>query len=222
MSPIKRTSLFFFVCVAVYAMLLAPWPGVLDTYRAGFRYAGDVVFYRVGTGVSVRFERLVTERVGADTHVTLMRLGQPPASKQMNIDAAYLAYRPAAFLIALVLATPIAWRRRLIALAWGLLWIHLFVATRVGVQLVAMLCVDDAVSVFSFGPAMTEAVQKIALVLFRAPATSYTAPAFIWLVVTFRRGDWQRLMSKPEAVAAPKPSRLLRKPRAVSGPDAKS
>ncbi len=222
MSPIKRTCVFFFLCVAVYALLVAPWPGVLDAYRAGFRRAGDVLFYRVGGGVSVQFKPLVTERVGADTTLKLTRVGPSPAVKQMDIDAAYLAYRPAAFLVALVLATPIPWRRRLFALGWGLLGIHLFVALRVGVQLVAVLSVGDAVSVFSFSPAVTEAVQKIALVLFRAPATSYTAPAFIWLVVTFRRDDWQRLMSKPKPPAAPKPSRLLRKPRPVSRSDAKS
>lgn len=222
MQPIKRMVTFFFLCVAVYALIVAPWPGVLDAYRAGFRAAGNVVFYRMGNGVSVSFTPLVTESVGPDTRLTMTRLSQPPVAKAMNIRAAYLAYRPMAFLVALVLATPIAWRRRLFALGWGLIGIHLFIALRIGVQLLAVLCVGDAVSVFSFLPAITEAVQKTALVLFSAPATTYTAPVFVWLVVTFRREDWQRLMAKPQPSRAPKPSRLLRKARAVSHSDAKS
>ena len=44
MLPLKRISGVFLRCMIYYGLLIAPWPGVMDGYRAFFRAGGAVAY----------------------------------------------------------------------------------------------------------------------------------------------------------------------------------
>jgi len=71
MSPLKRLSLFFLGCSLIYALLVVPWPGLLDGYRALFRAGGNALFSSYGPGGSVHFKSISSADHARDTTLVM-------------------------------------------------------------------------------------------------------------------------------------------------------
>lgn len=198
MQPVKRISEFLFWCLVTYGLLLLPWHGLMDAYRAGFRAVGDVLFQSVGDGGSVYFEKLSDADRVRDTTLRLTNRTNGTRGS-MDIRVAYIAYRPTAFLVALVLATPTPWSRRGWALLWGLLGVGVFVALRIWLQIFNALSNGDALSVYVLGPFGKGVLMAMLKVVVYTPAMSYLAPACIWILVALRRDDWAAITAEKEA-----------------------
>lgn len=196
MLPVKRISIAFLICFASYGVLIAPWPGVMNAYRACFRGAGSFLFDSVGTGGSATFEPLSQDDHTLDTKIVLGHTRIPGATPSIRINCASIGYRPTVFLLALVLATPIPWSRKWRALLWGLFWVNVFVGFRVWLVLFNAFSGDDPLNAFSLSPFWKSALGWAVLGLVRDATMHYVAPAFIWLLVTFRRGDLRSLLSE--------------------------
>ncbi len=194
MFPLKRISGFFVLCLVFYALLMAPWPGVMDGYRAFFRAGGDLVFGRFGAAGSVSFKPIPAGDHAKDT--TLVLTKHRVGSLERDIKSVYVGYRPTAFVIALVLATPLPWRRRVWALLWCLILVNVFVAFRVGIVLLNDFTNPNPLALFTLGRTWKMLLRGLVLLFYRAPEMHYIVPAFIWLVVTFRRGDMSRLLAR--------------------------
>ncbi len=192
--PLKRISVFFLVSLVLYGVFIVPWPGVMDGYRWCFRKAGTLLLGSIGDSGTVAFEALPATDHAADTRLVLRNRRAPGANAPFPFKASLVGYRPTIFLLALVLATPIAWSRRWRALLWGLLWVNVFVAFRVWLLLVNAFSNENPLAVYSFSPFFKSLFEPLVAVMFLSPATHYTAPAFIWLLVTFRRGDIEALL----------------------------
>ena len=198
MQPVKRISGFLFWCLVTYGLLLLPWHGLMNAYRAGFRAVGNVMFHSVSDGGSVYFEKLSDgDRVNDTTLRLTNRTNGTRGS--MDIRAAYVAYRPTAFLIALVLATPMPWSRRGWALLWGLVGVGLFVAFRIWLQVFDAMSNGDALSVYVLGSTWKGALVATLKVMVHASTMSYLAPACIWALVAVRRGDWAVITAEKKA-----------------------
>lgn len=130
---------------------------------------------------------------------------------QRRTSSRHLAYMPAVTLIALVLATPIPWRRKPAALLIGLTLIAVFVVVRLAVVLIDGFRGDEPHCLFQLQPLWAGLFDLGARIVAVEPATTYLAPLLIWLVVTVRREDlttWLGLPSpEPTASAAPRSSR---------------
>ena len=198
MRSVKRISEFLFWCLVTYGLLLLPWHGLMDAYRAGFRAVGNVLFHSVGDGGSVYFEKLSDADRVRDTTLRLTNRTNGTRGS-MDIRAAYLAYRPTAFLVALVLATPTPWSRRGWALLWGLVGVGVFVAFRIWLQVFDALSNGDALSVYVLGPFGKGVLAAMLKVVVHASTMSYLAPACIWVLVALRRGDWAAITAEKEA-----------------------
>jgi len=96
------------------------------------------------------------------------------------------------------LAAPVTWRRRLLALLAGLVLVNAFVAFRVWLQLINAYSDANALALYSLSPFWKNVLRATVLVVFRAPAAHYVVPMFIWMVVTFRRGDLRNVFARPE------------------------
>ncbi len=190
MLPLKKLSVFFVVCSLIYALLIIPWPGLLDGYRAFFRTGGDVLFRSYGSNGSVSFKPLSSADHSRDTTVVLVKK-KPFVRAELDITAVYLGYRPTAFLVALVVATPIPWSRRWRALLWGLILVNLFVAFRLWLKLLDEFSNANALALYEFAPHWKSLLWALVAVLVKQPETHYMVPAFIWALVTFRRGEWR-------------------------------
>jgi hypothetical protein len=214
MHPLKRISLFFCLCLLIYAALIAPWPGLMDGYRAFFRAGGNLLFGHLGSAASVTFMPLSSMDHTKDTTLVLMKKRPPPARGEMDITSVYMGYRPMVFFVALALATPIPFRRRLRTLVLGLVLVNMFIAFRVSLQILDAFSDRNALALFSLSPFWKDMLKVTIKVLVQAPAVHYMGPAFIWLIVAFRRGDLARVFNLPQplAVATP-PARSRRKRR---------
>lgn len=199
----------------VYGLLIVPFSGLVtirpltDAYRAAFRRAGNVLFAHLGGGASATFEPIAAAEYHEDTRIVLRNRRVPEGKLSMDIKAAWTGYRPTAFLVALVVATPLPWRRRAAAMLWGLLGVHLFIVLRITLHLLNMLSDPHPLAAFSFTPFTKSILSPAARLLFLAPFMTYAAPAIIWLLVTFRRGDPARFLGfgRREAGDTPAPPR---------------
>lgn len=205
MLPLKRISWFFVCSVFVYALLVAPWHGAQDAYETCFQAGGNLLFGTIGEHGTAKFAPPTSKRGTHDTLVTLRKL-RSPYKMDLNISSLQVGYRPTVFLIALALATPIPWSRRWKALVLGLLVVQVFIAFRVWLFLVDLLSNENIMAIYSLPPWVKSVLVGVSLVLFRSPAMHYIGPLFIWLGVTFRRGDFETLMGRAPADEPVKPA----------------
>jgi len=104
----------------------------------------------------------------------------------LAVDAWQMGWVPTAFFLSLTLATPIPWRRRLWAVFWGLLWIHVFILLTLGIFIWNESTRLSLVTLTPFWKEMADRLEELAL----APVgPSFFAAALIWILVTFRRQD---------------------------------
>ena len=207
MWPAKRLGGFFVRCMLYYGLLILPWTGLTAGYGALYRAGGNLLFCRFGSGGAVQFEPLSSQDHAFDTRLVLNKIRPPTVRAELDVKAAYTGYRPTAFLVALVLATPIPWSRRLRALVWGLLWVTTFVALRTGLRLFDTFTTPGPLALYNLSAFWKGVVTGMYRVLVLTPAGHYLVPAVIWGAVTCRRGGWATLLTtKPSGAAAHRPA----------------
>lgn len=191
--PARRITGFFLRAAAFYALLLSSWHGLTDAYRVVFRAMGNVAMPRLANGAaSARFLRYADNPHGADTSVKIVKRATG-ASGNIDLKSGFLGFRPTAFLVALVLATPISWPRRSVALVLGLLAVSLLVLLRTWLQLADKLSAPSPLQVYELSASWKSALTACLNILVHSPPSGYIVPGILWVMVTFRRGDWERL-----------------------------
>ena len=118
---------FFCLFQLVFGLLMASWPRLGRAYTRLYSTGADCLFGSVGITGIVRFEPLSDSEY--DLHVTLYnRASAGPdggiARIQTHHNSRHAGYIYVAFLTALILATPILWKRKGWALFWGIILIH--------------------------------------------------------------------------------------------------
>lgn len=193
LSPV----VWFCVRVAVFdGLLMVPWPGLEEAYATVFRNAGTAFFGSFGSRGVVRFEPLSTPDPMRDTEMVLKKR-HSPAVGRIPTTSRYIGYAPTAFVVALILATPIAWPRRWVALVWALLLVHVYVGARVAVMLANAYSSGHPVAMFelsTFWRLTLSYVNSVSVSL----AGVYLFPIFIWMVVCFRRKDLERILRRTD------------------------
>jgi hypothetical protein len=106
----------------------------------------------------------------------------------LGLDTRGVGWVPTAFLIALVLATPVPWRRRWAALGLGLMALHAYLLLAVRVYIwnrsLPAPVPGAAVPVVKWIAAALEETMVTQL------GPSFVVPAVIWILVAFRREDF--------------------------------
>ncbi len=112
--------------VLIFGLLIAPWPGWDLGYSRFFQSLGRMAFNLRGeTPRKVMFQPASGEYPSLDTRIILENTELADRGEKKNcvrateIDSRSIGWVPTALTAALVLATPIPWRRRLTALAGG-------------------------------------------------------------------------------------------------------
>ena len=125
-----------------------------------------------------------------------MRDRQTRRAKRVKLDSRLTGYLPTAAVLALVLAMSIPWSRKWKALVWGLVGVHLFIALRLATGVLYLLSQAKPTPFFEFTPLGNKAVYNIYEMAVQSPTISFIVPAFIWILVTFRRSDFEGLSTK--------------------------
>lgn len=189
-----RKSILGFILrmTILYALLAVLWPGVKQVYSAMYRAMGNTLFASFGDGGTVRFEPLSDSKQGFDTEIifghrrTNMK-GRIPNNSRIS------GYLPTIQVIALILATPIPWSRRWKALLWGLILVNAFIALRMEIRLLYYFSAESPMHLYQPSPFWHEVLGRTYEVFAYSTTLTFIAPIFIWIPVTFRRGDLEHL-----------------------------
>lgn len=178
--------------MVLYAAFLALWPVWQEAYGRGYARAGQWLYHSFGRDGQVRFRRLETgDAFDVDATLGNRRTRQ---TVELQLSSRYGGYELAALESALILATPIPWRRRLRALPFALLLVHLFMALVLGLVLTSAFSNGDPVAVVQLpGPIkflLGLATQNLA-VMYTLP---YVVALFVWGLTVFRRADLEALL----------------------------
>jgi hypothetical protein len=180
----------FVTRVLLYYGLLAwvPWPGVREGYSAFYREGANLLFGLSGKELMISFRTLRDPSDPAKDLELVTRRRGTAAERTTPIDSRLSGYLPTVVVIALTLATPIRWSRRVNAMLWGLVWVNLFIALR---EIPTLLYTLTSPPPFHEGlnPMWSKLAYRVYEVIGQVPTTSFIVPALIWLVVTFRGGD---------------------------------
>jgi hypothetical protein len=189
-----RTALRFTLTAAVlFALAMAPWPGLRPAYAAWFRGVNEVAFSLFWLGGDVRFERHDVAGEAADTFVRVVEDGG--AAWYTLVESTGAGWLPTAVFLALALATPIPWRRKLRAVLLGALLVQAYVTWLVWVNLLEGLTNHSAGCASAqhaawLGTEGWRGAVETAVVLFRLEPTVFlAAPVLAWLLVSVRRAD---------------------------------
>jgi len=193
---VKPVLRFAATAAVVFALLMAPWPGLRAGYAACFRTAGEISFSFFWRGGDVRFEPYEEPGREADTRVRVDEDAGP--AWYTLVDSRGAGYLPLAVFLALLAATPIGRRRKALALVGGGLLVHGYVTLLLWINLLEGLtrhaagCPAGAHAAWLQGPTWGHALET-AIVLFRLEPTVFlAAPVLAWLVVCVRPDDLRR------------------------------
>ena len=101
-----------------------------------------------------------------------------------NLDAGF-GWLPVALLMALILATPISWRRRGVAILLGVLCMHVVILLALRFIIWNESMEISLVTLPPFWKTISNGFRDALITQFN-PAI----PVLIWILVTFRRGDF--------------------------------
>jgi hypothetical protein len=192
-----RIALFF----GFFAVLVAPWPGFDDAYGAWIRNLGAATLSWDRQDTAIHFEAVVRNKSRPlDTRIVLVDKGHllPDGKRRatfLDLDMRGIGWVPTAFCTALILATPVPWKRRGRALAWGFCCMHAFILFSLWVHIMEY-------SGGRRGPLMSGLDET----LINQIGSGFFAAALVWVVVMFRPEDWRRTTESREHALATVPN----------------
>jgi hypothetical protein len=193
-----------FLCrfVLIYGLLILPWPGWNGVYSHYFQALGRVAFSRDHDRCIILFQDYHTQQ-GYSPLDTKMVMGNRDTidsngrglSSTIDLDTRSIGWIPTALTAALILATPVPWRRRCWALLWGLLLVQGFI----------LFCLQTwiwkaspGISLSILSPFWQGIADDLEYTLINQLGASFSVPVLIWIVVTFRLEDARRLTLAPD------------------------
>ena len=186
----KRIIGFVLRLVVIYGLLVIPWPGIKGAYAALYSAGANFAYKSVLAGGLVRFHPVEPPGAKYDTHIHYSNLasGAKSTFKTSSRDPAYLQ---TAFLVSLVLATTLSWRRRILASLYGLMLLHIAIYGKV---LITVLYGASRHKVAILDPSPTW--ERVLVIANRFASQDVVMlliiPVLIWFLVTFRAWDWMR------------------------------
>jgi hypothetical protein len=195
MRPPRTIAVFLCSFVLVYGLLILPWPGWNRVYSRYLQALGRMVFVGNGDRRILRFSSGTDLPGSLDTRITLANRDRlDPAGRGsvriLGLDARGIGWVPTALLVALILATPIPWRRRGWALFRGLLGVHVFILFSLGIYIWNESTELSLVALAPFWKTVADGLEETLITQLGA---SFVVPALIWILVAFGRQDLDQL-----------------------------
>ena len=189
---------FFCLFLLAFGLLMAPWPGLGRAYTTFYRAGAAFLFGSFGSTGIGRFDPLNDSDY--DMNVTLYnRARLDPDGDVVAIrtrhSSRHAGYMYAAFLTALILATPIGAKRKVWAMFWGMILIHGLIASKLALRIFYSFN-NSPLSMFALNP-FCRRVLSITHQVFAVNVTfGFIACVFIWILVSFRRRDWVNITGR--------------------------
>jgi hypothetical protein len=177
----------------VYGLLSIPWPGLQEAYSKAFRSAGQTAFHNFGPNGVVKFLPLEKPTRTTDSEITTGVKGDRRIGFS-SISPRFLGYLPTIEIVALIIASSVPWRRRLLALLLGLIAIHAFIYLRLLLLIGIWFSNDTPWQQYYLAESTLTVLKRANEVINISPTAGFVAPVLIWIAVTFRSSDWERII----------------------------
>lgn len=205
--------------VVAYALLMAPWPGWMEAYGKIYSSTASYLFDSKNPERRVLIRHAAaaaaTSKWSQDTSVLLMIRGESVGSRRVKPfstvrSSRYTGYVPIALVVALVVATPIPWRRRLRALPWAVLLASGFSAAMLWIWIHGWFYGQECISLALTSPEYRPRVRMVGSILKMSTEMGpyYITPILIWVFVSFRREDLESLQRRLQPSEQPGTSRV--------------
>ncbi len=189
---------FFCVFVVVYGSLTALWPVVGPSYSKFYRTGASVLFAKFGSNGVVQFHRSNNDL--EDINIILCNKEQIDtdsktiAGYQVPHSSRYHGYYCTVLLIALIAATPLPPKRRGLAVLWSMILIHAFIASKMLILILNPFSTEP-LCLFELSPFFEQILAVATKVFVTYITPSFTVSVFIWILVSFRREDWLKILN---------------------------
>jgi hypothetical protein len=204
----KRAIRFLSVFALVYGLLMALWAVWGASYCRLYRTGATPLLESFHGRAIVRFQPADNPRdevrIAFYDRDSADSLGRLVPRQRIVHDVRCGDYIYTAFLVALVVATPISWSRRGRALLWGLLLIHLFMILRLAI-LIGYLLNTEPVALLALNWFWSRLLLMGTQVLTVNILPAFVVCILIWTLVALRREDWLALMGPPAHACIPRP-----------------
>ncbi|HUU83830.1 MAG TPA: hypothetical protein VM243_10030 [Phycisphaerae bacterium] len=201
---LRQAVLRLLAAAVLYILLMLGWLWWSEGYARALRSVGNFVFARWYDGAAIRFEpqaveagtyaatRMQDTRLSLMNHATRARGNQPVSSQ-------YIGYVPTVLFLALVLPSPVPWRRRWKAVLWGFVLIGAFILLRMWLMIFNAFCSDSPLALFYPSDFWRRVLAFATETLTRSLTTCFVVPLAIWVLVCFRHGDLAALRGSGRA-----------------------
>lgn len=190
----RRPILGFLIrFLLLYVLLMVPWPGVRTAYRSFFIGGSRGVFATFTSQNGTRISAIDHDDQNRDTEITFPHMSG--LRWEMGVNSGEIAYFPSAILLALILSTPVAWKRRGQALALGFLLVNGFIILRMTIMILI-----EANRPVSFQPTLwMKTASATAQFIGVGPGLSIIAAVVIWFAVLLRRQDLKMFLGETDS-----------------------
>ncbi len=210
MLSAKRVAGFALRFVCFYGLLMAPWPGLTETYGGFYRAIVQIAVVSSDPQRSVVVRRYRPDQPLSasvmDTEIVHRIPGTSGSSRagavQSIRSSRSTGYMPTALAFALMLASPMSRKRRASGLAVAALMMTLFVAAMPAFQIYEAFEPERTHFLITQLPWLAAPWRAIVhgsaqVSLWMGPY--YLAPTLVWLLLAFEPEDWLPLVERLSA-----------------------
>jgi hypothetical protein len=195
----KKTLLLFILkLVLLCGLLAAPFSFYDEAYGKFFRSCGKYFFEHFrGDGFVLFGEgrtKDITEVVIGNYNVR--NPDNTAKAFQFEVNTRYLGYLPTILFISLVIASPVSWRRKVIALLIGLAIVTAAVMFKQWIELLAVSNKQNWLQLTDFSPGEQKILGKAYDGISRAASAILYLVVAVWLITTFRIDDLKTELKK--------------------------
>jgi len=189
----KTILLFLLQAFIIYGLLSLPFSVYDDAYGNFYRKMARSCFGEFRDNGFVKFSecrepKVTLENIG---NYTLVHPDGSAKTATDTFNTRYLGYIPTILLISLVLASPVPWKRRLISLAAGLILVTLLILFKHWLRLLWLCNENTWLQLTNFTDTNNKLFNFIYNFISVSSSTVLYFVVAIWLLVTFRAGDFK-------------------------------
>jgi len=196
-TPAKRLLTFLVRFALVAGILVSPWPGLEERYADTLRRTAQSIFDGDGSKWVVLFKPTSDPHLDTTIYIGNRKQAAPDgklSAAQISFTSRYVGYLPTVLLAALVMATPLPWKRRFFALLWGLLSMHLFLGLLMLIMILNQCSQFPAMNLVHLGPFQEQVVHSTYDVFIHHLGARLAVPVLLWILICFRRDDLERIL----------------------------
>ena len=195
MSNLKIVLKFTLLFTVIYIFLLLPQTKIDLKYEKFFRSIGAVLFEHFGEEGIVFFKE--EHGKGFDTKLFLSKKSMREKNGDYQstifpINARRIGWISTAFFISLVFATPVQWKRKIIAMLAGFILVTAYAMIKLRILILHFYTLSKTIGLYR-DPEQVKRIEFWSEFFARPNTPVYYFVIIVWLAVCFNKNDWMRL-----------------------------